>query len=136
MFDFSTLNYLAIFVTTIVTFGIGAVWYSALFSKPWQKETGLTDKQIADGDPLKTYGGSFVCFFLLNVFLAAIFNELQPSEWMEGAIIGLQTAVLINIATIAITYLYQYKSLKLWLIDSGYHVVLMTVAGAILAVWN
>jgi hypothetical protein len=33
-----------------------------------------------------------------------------------------------------INYLYQYKSLKLWLIDGGYQLVIMTVAGAILSV--
>jgi Protein of unknown function (DUF1761) len=136
MLDFSNLNYLAIFITTLITFGIGAVWYTALFGKVWQKETGLTDKQIAEGSPAKTYGGSFVCFFLLNVFLAALFKDLQPKDWIAGAVTGFQIGILVNLATLSINYLYQYKSFKLWLIDGGYYVLLMVVGGAILAVWK
>ncbi len=136
MIDFSNLNYIAIFVTTLITFGIGAVWYTALFGKTWQKETGLTDKQIAEGNMLQTYGGSFICFLLLNVFIAALFKDLQPKDWMEGAMVGLQIGFFVNLASIAINYLYQYKSFKLWLIDGVYQVVIMTVAGAILSMWK
>jgi hypothetical protein len=136
MLDFSNLNYLAILITTFITFGIGAIWYSALFAKVWQKETGLTDKQIADGSPLKTYGGSFICFLLINLFIAAIFRDLQPKDWIEAAITGLQVGILVNLANLTINYLYQYKSLKLWLIDGRYCVLVMIVGGAVLSVWK
>jgi hypothetical protein len=134
MLDFSNLNYFAIFITTLLTFGIGAVWYTGLFGKMWQKETGLTDKQISEGNMVQTYGGSFVCFLLLNIFLAAVFKGLVPKNWIQGAITGFEIGLFVNLASMTINYLYQYKSLKLWLIDGGYQLVIMTVAGVVLSV--
>lgn len=66
MLNFTNLNLLAILITTFITFGIVAAWYTALFGKIWQKETGVTDKQIADGNILLTFGGSFVCYFFFT----------------------------------------------------------------------
>lgn len=136
MLDVFSLNYFAILVTTVVTFGIGAVWYTVLFGKAWQKETGLTDKQIQEGNMVLTYGGSFVCFLLINVFLASLFKQIQPENWIQGALTGLQAGLLVSLTTLTINYLYQYRSWKLWLIDGGYYVVLMVVGGGILSVWR
>jgi Protein of unknown function (DUF1761) len=136
MLNFSNLNYLIIFITTIITFGIGAAWYTALFGKTWQKETGLSDKIIDSGNPAVTYGGSFVAFFFLNVFVAMLLKNLAPSDWISGAMIGLAVGLLVNASTLAINNLYQMKTLKLWLIDAGYNVIIMTVAGIIMTVWK
>jgi hypothetical protein len=136
MLNFYNLNLLAILITTFITFGIGAAWYTFIFGKVWQKETGLTDKQIAEGNMLVTYGGSFICFFLFNLFISALLKNLDPKTWLDGVLIGFQIGFLINITSIAINYLYQYKSVKLWFVDGGYQLIIMTVAGAILSVWK
>jgi len=41
------VNYLAVVVTAIFMFGLGAVWYSpALFGRKWQKLVGKTDDDL------------------------------------------------------------------------------------------
>jgi len=35
-----------------------------------------------------------------------------------------------------VTYLFEQRSLKLWLIDSGYQVVAYTLMGGILGAWH
>jgi anti-sigma-K factor RskA len=35
-----------------------------------------------------------------------------------------------------INYLYQQKSLKLWLIDAGYQVIFLGIFGAIMGAWH
>lgn len=35
-----------------------------------------------------------------------------------------------------ISYLFEHRSLKLWLINGGYHVVQYTLFGAILGAWH
>ena len=43
------LNHLAVFVCALLSLAIGALWYSPLlFFRAWQKETGLSDEQIAE----------------------------------------------------------------------------------------
>lgn len=74
--------------------------------------------------------------FLFYLFIEALFKNLEPKNWIEGALLRFQLEFLINIASVAINYLYQCKSVKLWFVDGGYQLIIMTVAGAILSVWK
>ena len=57
-----SINYLAVVVSAISAFVIGALWYAPfLFGKAWQAETGLSDEDLKAGMG-KTFGGSFVPF--------------------------------------------------------------------------
>ncbi len=140
MIDITTLNYLAILVSALISFGIGALWYSPiLFAKTWQKHVGLTDKDLARGNLILTYGGSLI-LMLIMVFALAIsikeFALLNQITWQIGALKGLFYGVSFSLASIGINYLYQRKSLKLFLIDASYQVFSMMVSGVILAVWK
>lgn len=139
MLNFTDINYLAVFVAALISFAIGAVWYTALFGKLWQKEVGLTEKQLNDTNYLRTYGGSFVCMLIMMLFLAALLKGLGiagSSEWMDGAKTGLLAGLMLSATAVGINYLYQFKSLKLFVLDAGYQTLFITIGSIILTLWS
>ena len=38
------VNWLAVFLGAVAFFATGAVWYSVLFGKAWQREAGMTEE--------------------------------------------------------------------------------------------
>ena len=53
-----------------------------------------------------------------------------------GAMYGFMTGFFFVAASIGIIYLYEHKSLKLFLINAGYQILTYTIIGAIIGVWQ
>jgi hypothetical protein len=138
MLNFTNINFIAVLVATIFSFIFGVLWYTVLFGKIWQKEVELTEKQLNDTNYLKTYGGSFVLMFIMILGLASILKGLGISgdELYEAVQTGFLVGLTLVISGLGINYLYQYKSLKLFMIDGGYQVLFLTISAAILALWK
>lgn len=69
------INHLAVFVCALLSLVVGALWYSpVLFFKAWQKETGLSDEQVAKANPLKTYSLTLVLAWIISYTLLS-FSE-------------------------------------------------------------
>lgn len=130
------LNWLAVVVSALSAFVIGGLWYGPLFGKAWQLLSGLSDEDIQQGHPAKIYGGAFV-LTLVAAFGIGMILQLHPAPdfWF-----GFKVGILIGLAFVAtsfgINYLFASKSLRLYLIDAGYMVVLMTIMGSILGAWR
>ena len=125
------LNWLAIVLATVVFFAVGAVWYSALFARAWQREVGLTTEQLTGGRNMMLIMGTCLLLeFVVVLMLGHLFARIQPSDhakMMMAAGFGLA----IMGPAIGINYLYQRRSLKLFLIDAGHFVVGMTMVGLV-----
>ncbi len=133
--DISSLNYLAIFVAALSTFLIGGLWYSPLlFSKAWMQENGFTDEDLKGGNMARIFGGSFILGFIMAFNLAAFLSDSNDLAWgiTAGALAGIGWVA----ASMGVTYLFERKSMKLFLINAGYHVVSFLVMGAIVGVWK
>ncbi|MBM3783315.1 MAG: DUF1761 domain-containing protein [Acidobacteria bacterium] len=129
--DPSKLNFLAIGAAALSTFLIGGLWYSpALFGKVWQAETG----EVKPGHPAKVFGLSFVLALLMAFNLAAF---IGPDATLSFAVAAAFAAGLGWVAlAMGVTYLFESRSLKLWLVNAGYPVVSFTVMGVILGAWK
>lgn len=136
--DYSNINYLAVLVCTVIAFVLGALWYSALFSKTWQKEVGLTDQQLKNANMIQIFGSSFILMLVMIFGLAVLLNMTLKNEngFMSGFTFGLWVGVVFNAASYGINMLYQRKSLKLWLIDSCYQILFLAISGGILSIWK
>ena len=133
--DISQLNYLAIFVAALSTFLIGGLWYSPLlFSKAWMKENGFTEEELKKGNMGGIFGGAFVLSFVMAFNLAAFLSDSNDLAWgiMAGALAGIGWVA----ASMGVTYLFERKSMKLFLINAGFHVVSFILMGAIVGVWK
>ena len=74
----------------------------------------------------------------LNVLVAinmALFFGGQVG-FTDGLIYGAFTGIFFVAAAFGINYLFEHKSLKLWLINAGYQAVIFTVIGGILGAWH
>jgi Protein of unknown function (DUF1761) len=127
------ISWIAVLLCGISTLVIGGIWYSPLlFGKAWQRESGLSDEILAQGN----MGFRFGITFLIGIVASATFamfigNSMTVAQaTAAGACAGIAWVA----AAFGINYLFEHRSLKLWLINGGYSAVLFTVFGAIIGV--
>jgi Protein of unknown function (DUF1761) len=128
-------NVWAVLAAAISSFLLGGAWYSPLlFAKAWQREVELNDEQAASGNMVRIFALSFV-LSLIAALVFALFLGPRPS-----LILGIGAGFAAGLGWVAssfgINYLFARRSLKLFLIDGGYHTLQFTLIGLILAVWH
>ena len=129
---FSGINYWAVLVAAISSFLLGGLWYSgALLGEVWQRETGVDMQQ---GHPGRTFGLSFV-LALTSALVFAMFLGPAPGFGFAAAA-GFMAGLFWVASSFGINYLFEQKSLKLWLVSGGYHTVQFTLYGVILGLWH
>lgn len=147
---FSQFNLLAVLVSSIVCFIIGAVWFGPKTFYPiWMKALGRevpTERiKMTGGETLLMFGGTYVAALTqvatLGIIVAAA-RLLHPVTWGTGLFLGFLFSVGLGaFASLSHRMFAQpdakvYKSLKVWLIEVGQDVVCLTIAGAILGAWG
>jgi hypothetical protein len=126
------INIWAVLVAAVSSFVLGGLWYGPLFGKAWAREAGV-DLQKA-GHPAKVFGGAFV-FSLLAAYVFAMFLGPAPAlKFALGA--GAAAGFCWVAASFGINYLFANRSMKLWLIDGGYHTLQFTLFGLVLGLWH
>lgn len=129
------INYLAVATAAIASYIIAAIWYGAIFSKLWQRLTGVTDMKPAPMNIVLVLIGCFIMAFVLDhsIIFAQTYHKVS------GASSGLTAAFFIWLGFVApvtlCTKLYEKKPWGLWLLDNAFWLIAMFVMGAILAVW-
>ena len=133
------INVIAALVAAIVTFGIGALWYSPfLFARQWLAFNGYGPEKVEAmrKDAARAYGISFVCYLVM----AAAFAVLVRLTHVEGAIGGAKLGVLLWVGFVGATGLtanvYSDKPFKAFALDAGYQLVYLVVMGVILVAWH
>lgn len=115
--DLSQLNYVAIVAAAALTFVLGGLWYSPiLFARAWMREAGLSQQQTRQANMARVFALSAIASLVMAFNLAAFIGWVAMS--------------------LGVIYLFEQRSLKLWLINSGYQVASYTVMGGILGVWK
>ncbi len=128
------VNWLAVLAAAASGFVLGGVWYSALFAKPWQAAAGVSDEQMRDGNKLLMFGGAFLIALIQSAVFAMF---LGPTATLAfGAAAGFGAGLCWVSAGIAMTYIFERRSLALTLINSGYATLQFTLMGAILGAWH
>jgi hypothetical protein len=132
---FQNLNWLSIIVAAVSAFVLGFFWYSPmLFAKRWMKENGFTEESMKGANMLKIFGIAL----LLMVF--ASFNLAMFVGKDAGASFGATAGFLAGLGWVftfmGVTYLFERKSLVLFLINACYSVVSLTVMGLIIGLWQ
>ena len=133
------LNYLAIVVGVIINQAIGAAWYGAL-GMPWMAEVGLTqeDMEAMKGTPRQWYpyviaaGSALIFTFALAFLIGAVGAE----GILEGLFFGVMAAACFILTAYATTYSFENRSLRLFLINSGYPLISYAIIGVLLGVWQ
>lgn len=125
-------NIWAVLLAAVASFMLGGLWYSpVLFGKVWQRETGLTDEQLAKGNLGLIFGLAFV-LCLIAAFVFAMFLGPRPSMAL-GFGAGFSAGLCWVASSFGVNYLFERKSVKLFLINGGYHTLQFTLIGVILS---
>ena len=129
------VNFLAIIAAAIAAFVLGGLWYSPLlFGKAWQREVGLSDEELKRGNMARIFGLSLVLSLVAAFVFAMFLGPRPPMQLGVGA--GFSAGLCWVASSFGINYLFARRSLKLFLIDGGYHTLQFTAIGVILALWH
>ncbi|MHB8907140.1 MAG: DUF1761 domain-containing protein [Melioribacteraceae bacterium] len=132
------VNYLAVLVCAVISMIIGSVWYSPmLLGRTWMEEVDKSEDELKkEFNPLKTYGIAF----LSNLFIAFSLAQLMAHSNATTVAAGIRLAFLcwfgFIVAPMVINSLFEGKSFKLILVDSGHHLIVILVFGIILGAWS
>jgi len=127
-------NILAVLLAAAVSFVLGGMWYSPLlFAKAWQRESGVTDEQLKNTNVAMIFGLSFVLCLVAALVFALFLGPRPPLALGLGA--GFSAGLCWVASSFGINYLFERRSLKLFLINGGYHTLQFTLIGLILALW-
>ena len=131
------MNYLAIIVSTVVSFLIGWVWFMIAFKEPYIRGLNKTAEELAKGPTavpslLLQFAGSLVMAFVLAWFIA----RLNANTAMDGIKIGALAWVGFIAAVLGPYYAFQAFPFSFFLINAGYPLVTLVLMGAILGGWK
>ncbi|MCK7594390.1 DUF1761 domain-containing protein [Pseudomarimonas salicorniae] len=128
------LNLWAVLVAALASFLLGGLWYSPLlFAKAWQREAGLSDEQLQSANMGMIFGLAFVLCLIASFVFALFLGPRPPLALGLGA--GFAAGLCWVSASFGVNYLFERKSLKLFLINGGYHTLQFTLIGLVLALW-
>jgi hypothetical protein len=127
------INLWAVLAAAASAFLLGGLWYGPLFKHAWCREAGVNPDKPS-GHPARVFGGAFV----LSLIAAAVFAMFLGPKPALGFAVGAGFAAGLGwVATsFGINYLFAGRSLKLWLIDGGYHTFQFVLYGLILGLWH
>ena len=129
------VNFLAVGAAALAAFVVASLWYSPLlFFKAWQKEVGLTDEQAKGASSPVKLAVTFV-LVLIGALVFAFFLGPKVTP-VQGTLYGFSAGLTWVAFSLGVNYLFEGKSLKLFLINGGYHTVEFTLIGLILGLWR
>ena len=131
------INYWAVGAGVVYSAALGMIWYHPkVFFNVWAQEIGL---KISTPDRKKAMAGMQVMFVttIIQVFsLAAVIYMASPVTLIRALHIGAFIAIGISAATRLSESLFEQRSIKAWLIQSGYRVLAILGCAAIIGIWK
>ncbi len=122
------INVLAVVIAATSNFLVGGLWYSLIFTKKWQRLSGVSDKQLQNGNA-KVFFISYILSLIMAINLAAfIGREGLPF----GAFAGLAAGFGWVAMALGINYLFERKPFCLYIINATYFVTAFFIMGLIL----
>jgi hypothetical protein len=133
----TTVNYYALVAAAGAALAIGVLWYGPLFGTMWKRMSGLNDT-AAQATMLKPWqamlGG------LLNTLVIAYVLTFFIVPWagtLREALLTVFWIWLGFVATAQISgFLWEGKSFRLFLVHTGYSLVIYGVMASILVLWR
>lgn len=130
----SHIHWIAVIVAAIVGFPLGALWYGPLFGRPWMAATGITQERARQANMGKIYGTTLLLNLVIATSLAMFIGP--ETNLLDGLFAGFMGGFTFVAAAFGVSYLFEFRPIKLWLINAGYQVVVFSVMGAILGAWH
>ena len=141
--DFGAVNWLAVVVSAIAAFGVGAIWFGPKTFYPlWWKAIGRSteDTPQASGSMAVTFGLIGVAVLVQAVVLALIIGVLRSNGTDVGLVLGAVTGLIVGVGFAATTSLghrlMSGQGFVVWAIEAGGDIAALVVMGGILGAWQ
>ena len=157
-------NILAILVAAISALVVGFVWYNPkVFGNAWMQAADITEEKIKSGNMGKIFALALLFAFFLAFYMQVLVihqmgawsmiggektAETLPSfqafmddygtafrTFKHGALHGVLAGIFIALPIIGTNALFERKSAKYILINSGYWIVTLAIMGGIICGW-
>lgn len=135
---FTPVYYPAVIAAAISGVITGYLWYApTVFGTAWKTLSGISKRQEEHNERhmLKHFAVSLLTAGIRAYIIAAIFNAMLVAGPVEGLITGILLWLGFAAAALLPGVLYQNVPWKLFLINSGYHLVSIAVMSVMLATW-
>ena len=129
------INVLAVILGALAFFAVGALWYSVLFPRPWQRAAGLSDEKLRNSNMALLFGLAFLAELVIAM---TVWHSVARSAASDRGVMMMAVgfAATIIAPAIGISYLFLRKPLTLWLIDAGHFIAGMAALGAVFTAFN
>jgi hypothetical protein len=140
--DFNFLfhvNYAAVMVAAIIFFIIGAVWFSVLFGTAWVQELqhhNIVIKEPSSQQMMIKMGLNFLKNLMLAFAVAGLVVLTGSTTVWSGLLLGALVGCGVAVPAMADIFIWESRSLKLFLIDASYQVIGIILAAIVLSVWR
>lgn len=132
----SDLNFLAIIVSSVIYFAFGSVWFGPLFGKSWLRLVGLSLTEEDKKNALFIFTKTFILDFVITFSTALIILLTQSDNIIDALKVSIIIGLGFIIAPFLGNYMYAKRSMRLFLIESCYHVICIIVVSIILTLWR
>ncbi len=159
------MNWIAIVIAALSTLVVGFIWYHPkVFGTVWLKETGLTEEKLEKGNMLKVFALIYLFSLFIVIIETSLtihqtgalamvggvtkINEALPSfnafmadygtafrTYKHGALHGFISGLFFAFPIVAINGMFERKSWKYILINSGFWITTLTIIGSIICGW-
>lgn len=131
-----SINYIAVLVAGVINMVVGGLWYSpALFGNAWMRMVNITEEGAKKG-AAKAYSLMFIIALISTFALAHFVDYTQAVSFVDGMKTALWLWVGFVGAVMITDVIFAKRPFKLFLITSGYQLVVMLINGGILAIWQ
>ena len=133
------INYVAVVVASVVSFIIGLVWFSGLFGSIWAEE--LKNHNVEIKEPSQSELAikmllTFAANLITSIALAYIVSLTGSTSVLSGVTLGVLAAIGLAGTTLSSVFVWESRSIKLFLIDFGYPALSIIASAIILSVWH
>lgn len=137
MFHLHPLNNLAVLVSAIILWVLGAIWYSpALFAKQWMELIGVKREPGKRDGMLLAMTASFIGDLVLSFVLGNIIIWSNTTGFGYGGVIGVLCWIGFIAAPNLPQGLYEKRPFKMFAINGGYWFLGLFIVGGLLASWR
>ena len=137
----ANVNILAVLVAALLTFVLGAFWYSpVLFAKQWMAAQGYTPEKLQEmmkkRGATRAYVVSALCYVVMAYVVSLLASYTNSTTLAQGLWLGFLSWLGFG-ATIGLTAnMFSEKPIAAWVIDAGYQLAYLLIMGAVLSVWR
>jgi hypothetical protein len=132
-----SLNYVAYVVAVVASMAVGMIWYSPkVFGNTWMRLANVHMEEGKKEGMGKIMGLTVLSTLITGYVLSQVLNAFAIGSFAEGMFVTILVWLGFSAAITFMHYLFDGRSLKLFLLYAAHELVSLLVMGAILVGWR